>query len=157
MFKRGGKQNREMQMSKKIKYSAFTLMELIVSIGIIAILSAGLFTVGSYIDTQMKIKRTQATIQLLVTALEQYHDFIHSFPGQNANLYNELTRFPESKKIVDQIERKAIKKTSSSIDFYDSWNNKLIYDYKDGWNFPVITSTGKDPNNAGDDITSKGM
>lgn len=57
-----------------------TLIEILVAVGIIGLLSAGLFVVGSYVETQIKVKQTQATIHLLVTALEQYRDFYKKFP-----------------------------------------------------------------------------
>jgi prepilin-type N-terminal cleavage/methylation domain-containing protein len=150
----------------KTKKSAFTLVELIVSMGIVAILAAALFAVGSYIDTQMKIKRTQATIQLLVTAIEQYYDFNHKFPDKSSDIYLRLTSIPESRKIVEQIERKAIKKDASNkLVFIDAWGSNIFYDYAAEWNFPVVISGGPDkkignqPNdpNGIDDISSKGM
>ncbi len=143
-----------------------TLIEIMVSVLIVAILAAGLFAVSGYIDTQMKIKRTESTIQLLVAAIEQYHDFYKAFPDPNASaypadvnasiekLYYKLTFAPDAKKILDQINRKYI--TDSDKDsagkpapdknpeIVDAWGKSLKYSYieKQNWNFPVITSAG---------------
>jgi len=55
-------------------------VEILVAVAIIAILAAGLYSVSNYLETQSKIKLTKSTIELLCTALEQYHDFNDSFP-----------------------------------------------------------------------------
>ena len=44
------------------------------AVAIVAILSAGLYMVGSRVETQAKIKQTQSTIEILSAALEQYYD-----------------------------------------------------------------------------------
>jgi len=140
---------------KNAKHTGMTLIEIIVSVAIIAILAAGLFSVGSYIDTQTKIKKTESTIQLLVTALERYQDFYRGFPNKNSDLYEKLSLAPEAKKIIDQMDRKAMKKSGSNILFCDAWGNELDYDYDDGDNFPVITSPGPKSDTTEDDISSK--
>jgi prepilin-type N-terminal cleavage/methylation domain-containing protein len=149
-----------------------TLIEIMVSITIVAILAVGLFAVGSYIDTQLKIERTKSTINMLVAALDQYFDFYKSFPGTGDNLHERLSLAPDSKKIIDQINRKAMRKNAAGkIEFVDAWHSKdydgdLRYKYEidEKWNFPVITSAGPDkifgmddPNGAADDISSKGL
>ncbi|MCE5340380.1 MAG: type II secretion system GspH family protein [Planctomycetaceae bacterium] len=119
----------------KTKQSGMTLIEIMVSVLIVAILAAGLFSVSGYIDTQMKIKSTESTIHLLVAAVEQYHDFYKAFPDVNSTsyvgeypngkydkdangvkdanyiekLYYKLTLAPDAKKILDQINRKYVK------------------------------------------------
>jgi len=151
-----------------------TLIELMVSVLIVAILAAGLLAVGSYIDRQFKIKATEGTIQLLVTAVEQYHDFYRQFPDPNAaaypaglndangsieRLYYKLTFAPDAKKILEQLNRKYVKDLDNDKhpEVVDAWNKRLEYSYKEGWNFPVITSAGpdKDPNTVKDNISSK--
>ena len=44
------------------------------AVAIVAVLSAGLYVVGSRVETQAKIKQTQSTIEILSAALEQYYD-----------------------------------------------------------------------------------
>jgi prepilin-type N-terminal cleavage/methylation domain-containing protein len=161
----------------KTRQSGMTLIEIMVSVLIVAILAVGLFAVSGYIDTQMKIKATESTIQLLVAAVEQYHDFYKEFPdpctaypaGINQSvekLYYKLTFAPDAKKVLDQINRKYVKKVDKDDypEVVDAWGTSLKYSYieKQNWNFPVITSAGPnkifeadDPNSVHDDISSK--
>ncbi|HAL44375.1 MAG: hypothetical protein A2Y12_15790 [Planctomycetes bacterium GWF2_42_9] len=144
---------------KIAKQSGMTLIEIIVSITIIAVIAAGLFAVSNYIDEQIKIKKTQATIQILVTAIEQYYDFYRAYPSQiTSDLYGKLCESPEAKKILDQMDRKALKKIGSSAFFVDAWGNHLKYTYQAEWNFPVIESNGPDKAiGTEDDISSKNL
>jgi prepilin-type N-terminal cleavage/methylation domain-containing protein len=164
----------------RTKKSGMTLIEIMVSVLIVAILAAGLFAVSGYIDKQFKIKSTESTIHLLVAALDQYHDFYKAFPDPNVSaypadvngsiekLYFKLTFAPDAKKILDQINRKYVKKVDKDDypEIVDAWNTRLKYSYieKQNWNFPVITSAGPnkifeadDPNSVPDDISSKKM
>ena len=152
----------------KTRKKGLTLIEVLVSVTIVAILAAGLFVVGNYIDTQIKVERTKATINLLVTALDQYFDFYHKFPvpiDANELSYNRLSAAPDAKKIIDQINRKAMEKEgsgmSADVRFIDAWGKRFRYEYKDEWNFPVIISAGHDKDfddpNDKDNISSKGL
>jgi prepilin-type N-terminal cleavage/methylation domain-containing protein len=67
-------------MKRKQNKYGLTLVEILVAVTIIAILAAGLYSVSNYLETQSKIKTTKSTIELLCTALEQYHDFYGKFP-----------------------------------------------------------------------------
>lgn len=171
------------KMKIKLKHSGLTLIEVLVSVTIIAILAAGLFAVGNYIDTQMKIERTKSTINLLVAALDQYFDFYHKFPDPNGaleeyrtgcanddndieRLYYKLTLAPDAKKILDQVNRKFLKDSDDdeNPEIVDAWNENLRFRYIDGWNFPVIISAGPDkdfgdhnPKKTEDNISSKGL
>ncbi len=55
------------------------------AVAIVAILSAGLYIVGSRVETQAKIKQTQSTIEMLSAALEQYRDANSCFPFTAVN------------------------------------------------------------------------
>ena len=66
-----------------------TLVELLVAIGIIAILAAGLFTVGGYVNNQAKEKLTRCTIETLVTALEEFHEYGYEYRPDSAYTPNE--------------------------------------------------------------------
>ncbi len=60
-----------------------TIVELLVAIAIIAILAAGMFTVGTYVNTQAQEKLAENTINVLVAAMEEFHEYgykSHSFP-----------------------------------------------------------------------------
>lgn len=56
-----------------------TIVELLVVMAIIAILAVGMFTVGEYVNTQAKEKLAQSTIETLVTALEEFHEYGYKY------------------------------------------------------------------------------
>lgn len=72
-------------MMIKTRHTGLTLIEIVVAVAIIAILAAGLYSVSNYLQKQSQINLTQSTIDTLVAALEQYHDFSGSFPLQDSN------------------------------------------------------------------------
>ena len=76
-------------MKRKQNKYGLTLVEILVAVAIIAILAAGLYSVSNYLETQSKIKLAKSTIELLCTALEQYHDFYGRFPFQADKNYGE--------------------------------------------------------------------
>jgi hypothetical protein len=136
----------------------------------VAILSAGLYIVGSRVETQAKIKLTESTIQMLSAAIEQYHDFYKSFPDPNATgyptgctlpierLYNKLSTAPDAKIILGQINSSLIKDADKNGHplVVDAWGNYLHYTYDPNSNFPVIDSNGPDKvRGDSDDITSR--
>jgi len=144
-----------------------TLIEILVSMAVIAVLLAGLFAVSSYIETQIKIRRTQTTMNLLVAALDAYrlhqsYDTKQKFPlpvDGNDLSYNSLAVEPEAKNLLDQLNRKAMKKKDEDVRFIDGWGNEFIYQYAPGDNAPVIISAGPDQKFATtqDNIVSKGL
>src|SRR4030042_5492690 len=81
-------------MKRKQNKYGLTLVEILVAIAIIAILAAGLYSVGNYVETQSKIKLAESTIETLCCALEQYCDFNDGFPfaaGVNYDAPNLLS------------------------------------------------------------------
>jgi prepilin-type N-terminal cleavage/methylation domain-containing protein len=70
-------------------HSGLTLAEILVAITIIAILAAGLYSVSNYIEKQAQTKLTESTIEILSTAIEQYHDFYDRFPFQADKNYGK--------------------------------------------------------------------
>jgi prepilin-type N-terminal cleavage/methylation domain-containing protein len=180
-----------------------TLVEILVAVGIIAILAAGLYSVGNYLETQSRIRLTQSTIEILSTAVEQYHDFNDSFPfiadenyrrepnlqsdidgtvtpsdyndiyASSDALYYLLNKFPAGRKIVGSINRSLLTNKGDNgkeyfirdnitgqdyplIHIIDPWKYPLRYTYKQGDNFPLITSAGPDKDfNTPDDISSR--
>ncbi len=79
--------------------TAFTLVEMLVVVSVIAVLVTIVISVAGRLDAQGKISRTQSTIALLNTALSEFHDYGFAYtPGQYANLKfpidcNEITVF----------------------------------------------------------------
>jgi len=79
-----------------------TIIELLVAISIIAILAAGLFTVGKHVNTQAKEKLAKCTIETLVAALEEFHEYgynSYSFPP-DCNGFTKQELAAELKKFV---------------------------------------------------------
>jgi prepilin-type N-terminal cleavage/methylation domain-containing protein len=67
-------------MKHKQNKNGLTIVEILVAIAIVALLAVGLYSVGSYVETQSKITLTESTIETLVAALDEYHDFYGKFP-----------------------------------------------------------------------------
>jgi len=177
-------------MKRKQSKYGLTLVEILVAVVIIAILAAGLYSVGNYLETQSRIRLTKSTIEILAGALEQYHDFNDSFPfiadpnktygitdlqsdvggsvvaadyndiyASSEALYYLLNKFPAGRKIVGSINRSLLTNKGDNgkeylirisgqdyplIHIIDPWKYPLRYTYKQGNNFPVITSAGPD-------------
>lgn len=163
-------------MKRKQNKIGLTLVEILVAIAIIAILAAGLYSVSNYIEKQAQIKLTESTIEILSTAIEQYHDFYGKFPDVNDNngipadcdrcmerLYYRLSLAPDAKNILNQINSSMIvnvyKDEGPNIfpEIVDAWGTDFKYIYNSGDNFPLIESAGpdKDFNKTADNISSK--
>jgi prepilin-type N-terminal cleavage/methylation domain-containing protein len=166
-------------MKIKLEYTGLTLVEIMVAVTIVALLVAGLYSVSNYVETQSKIRLTKSTIEVLCTALEQYHDFYGKFPDINdvngvpvpdltrynkadsiEKLYYKLSLAPDAKKVLNNIGPSLIKDADKDkyAEIVDAWGGKYHYDYdrKQKDNFPVITSDGPDKiPNTDDDISSK--
>jgi prepilin-type N-terminal cleavage/methylation domain-containing protein len=65
---------------------AFTLIELLVVISIIGILAALIIPLSGIATTKMRISRTKAELNQLVTAIESYKLETGSYPPDNTNL-----------------------------------------------------------------------
>ena len=90
-------------MKRKQNKYGLTLVEILVAVAIIAILAAGLYSVSNYLETQSKIKLTKSTIEILCTALEQYHDFYGKFPFEAKENYGQAELEPNlNGNIVDK-------------------------------------------------------
>lgn len=67
-------------MSISKKQSALTLIEILVTLAVIAILVTITVGVSTTINTKAKTQLAQETIGMLVSAIEKYHDFWNEFP-----------------------------------------------------------------------------
>ena len=70
---------------------AFTLIELLVVISIIGILAALIIPLSGVATTKMRISRTSAELNQLVTAIENYKLETGSYPPDNTNLVLNTT------------------------------------------------------------------
>jgi prepilin-type N-terminal cleavage/methylation domain-containing protein len=159
-------------MKRKQSKNGLTLVEIMVAITIIALLVAGLYSVSNYVETQSKIRLTKSTIEVLCTALEQYHDFDGNFPDITVasdypatcdtfieRLYYKLSLAPDAKKILNQISPSLIKDADNDkyAEIVDAWETNFKYSYTSGDNFPLVISAGpdKDFNKTADNISSR--
>jgi type II secretory pathway pseudopilin PulG len=136
-----------------------TLIEIVVAVGIIALLVTMMLSLVSRFDNQAKERGLDSTFTLLEDALQEYYEFTDDFPEQSetdfANavvhseyLYQQLSSIPDSRKILEMIEASLIKNdygtTETSPEIYDPWGTSLEYRYLSGETFPVLISAGQD-------------
>lgn len=143
-----------------------TLIEMVIVVGIIAMLATITISLTSRFDNQAKEKGLQNTFELLETALQEYHEFWGSFPDPNnssysthsAALYGQLYSTPDSRKIMEGINESLIQKNPDDnlSQIYDPWGTVLEYFYSGEEAFPELVSAGRDKTfDTADDIRSR--
>lgn len=111
--------------------SGLTLFEMVLAVAVLAVLVSIVVGVGNYTLTQARTRLAESTVSILVTAIEQYHDFTGTFPPEcndlasledalegsfddsfgvhlpefssSEVLYYYLNRVPESRRIIGAI------------------------------------------------------
>ena len=136
-----------------------SLVEMLIVVGIIAMLATMVISIVGRIDNQAKEKGVESTFALLEGALEEYKEFQGDFPGQpvmdftnaaahSEYLYAELYSIPGSRKILEEISDSLIENkfgtADSPAEIYDPWSTALEYRYAPGDNFPELVSAGPD-------------
>jgi prepilin-type N-terminal cleavage/methylation domain-containing protein len=156
---------------RKYKYKlGLTLIEMVIVVGIIALLASMIISLVSRFDNQAKEKGLDCTFTLLEGALQEYYEFTDSFPEQPENdfsnaavhseyLYQELHSIPESRQMLEKINNSLIENKygtpDTSPEIYDPWGTAFDYIYVAGDNFPQLISAGKDKTfGTNDDIRS---
>ena len=145
---------------KTYKYKqGLTLIEMVVVVGIIALLVTMIISLVSRFDNQAKERGLNGTFALLEDALQEYHEFTDGFPEQpekdfanaaahSEYLYQQLSSIPDSKSILEKISDSLIKNkyetTQTLQEIYDPWGTVLEYRYTPGDTFPVLISAGPD-------------
>lgn len=150
----------------KLKHG-LSLLEMLIVVGIIAILATMVISVASRIDNQAKEKKTKSLLALLDSALQEYHDYWKMFPDPNkspyptrsAALYEQLSATPGSKQLLKKIND-ALKKKAPGVDdtlqIYDPWGTPLDYRYILNDHFPLLVSAGPDKTfGTADDISNR--
>jgi prepilin-type N-terminal cleavage/methylation domain-containing protein len=150
-----------------------SLVEMLIVVGIIALLATMVIGIAGHIDTQAKERGVKSTFVLLEGALDEYKEFQGVFPAQlvkdftnvsahSEYLYGELYSIPGSRKILGKVSGSLIKHDVDTgivppiPEIYDPWGTPLDYRYAPGDNFPELISAGPDRifgNN--DDITNR--
>jgi len=137
-----------------------SLVEMLIVVGVIALLATMVIGVASRIDNQAKEKGVESVFTLLEGALEEYKEFHGDFPGQPVKdftnaaahsefLYGELYSIPGSRKILEKISDSLIGNKFGTADsppeIYDPWGTVLNYQYDPATdNFPELISAGPD-------------
>jgi prepilin-type N-terminal cleavage/methylation domain-containing protein len=162
----------QVKAMRSYKYKhGLSLVEILVTVSVIAILTAIVIGIATHIDNQSKERWLESTFALLESALQEYYEYTGRFPEQleknferssahSEYLYSELSLIPESRRILGKIDESLIKneydKADMSPEIYDPWGVALDYTYAAGDNFPKLISAGPDKvfGNA-DDITNR--
>ena len=158
-------------MKTRNKKHGLTLVEMLIVVGIIAILATMVISVASRIDTRSKEKETESLLTLLDSALQEYHEFADRFPEQSetnsANalihsefLYGELNSIPNARAILEKLNQSSVKNNygtvETALEIYDPWETALDYRYITGDNFPLLISAGPDKTfGTADDISNR--
>ncbi len=157
---------------KTHKYKhGLTLVEMLIVVGVIALLVTMVIGIAARIDNQSKERSLKCTCALLELALQEYCECTGKFPEQpekdfiNAPLHSEylckeLHSIPESQKVLGQLADSLVKNEYGTADspseIYDPWGTVLDYRYVPGDNFPELISAGPDKIfGTADDISSR--
>ena len=142
-----------------------SLIEIVVTIAVIAILAAITISIVSRMDNQNNEKALANTFALLDGALEEYYEYWNGFPDPNlvpytsssSALYGQLSSTPGVKKYLEGISEDLIDNdTDGTVYISDPWGTLLDYRYISGNSFPELVSAGPDKTfNTVDDIRNK--
>ena len=112
----------------------FTLMELLVVIGIIIVIAAAVLTVIPGIRQKTQEKATKAFMERLEVAIEQYYDDNRSYPsGDITNVKTALDPSDTTSKLYIEFKDSEV----NGSDIVDYWGNPFEY----------VSSNGATPNN----------
>jgi prepilin-type N-terminal cleavage/methylation domain-containing protein len=158
-------------MKNRKHKNGVTLIEMVIVVGIIALLATMVIGIVSRIDNRIKEKGLKNIFALLESALQEYYQYSDKFPEQtekdftNAQahseyLYKELRSIPNSRDILEKISDSLLENKYGDSDtlpeIYDPWGTALDYRYVPGDNFPELISAGPDKVfSTADDISSK--
>ncbi len=111
-------------MTSQTGEKGFTLMELMIVIGIIIVIAAAVLTVIPGMRQKTQEKATKAFIERVEVALEQYYDDSRSYPpGDITNVKTALD--PSDTTSKQYIEFKDSEVNGSDI--VDYWGNPFVY------------------------------
>ncbi|MBT6051520.1 MAG: prepilin-type N-terminal cleavage/methylation domain-containing protein [Candidatus Scalindua sp.] len=112
-------------MTSQTGENGFTLMELLVVIGIIIVIAAAVLTVIPGLRQKTQEKATKAFMERLEVALEQYYDDNRSYPS------GDITDVKTALQSSDSTEKQYIEFDDSEVngsDIVDYWGNPFVYD-----------------------------
>ncbi len=154
----------------KYKYG-LTLVEMLIVIGVLAVLASMVIGIAARIDNQSRERSLKTTFAMLEGALQEYKEFQGIFPEQPVKnftdvaahseyFYGELYSIPDSRKILERVSDTLIRNEYSPAgvllvdtppEIYDPWRidseefrRAIDYIYVTGDNFPRLISAGPD-------------
>lgn len=146
---------------KKNYYSGFTLIEMLVVIGIISVLMGMILSGGNQAKKRARIYKTKAMIASLSTAVALYHTDFGIYPAAgNLNLVNDLADVTGNATNNDwhgpyiSFKETDLNGIIPSSTVTDAWGNNYIYSLG---SVPAYTISSNGPDGSsgtGDDINS---
>jgi len=99
-------------MRSDIYKHGLSLVEILVTVSVIAILTTIVIGIATHIDNQSKERSLKSTFALLGGALQEYYEYWDAFPDPNqspypshsAALYGQLKSTPGLQKILDELD-----------------------------------------------------
>jgi prepilin-type N-terminal cleavage/methylation domain-containing protein len=158
-------------MAKSRHSSGVTLIEILVVLGIIAVLSAIVITATLRVDNQSKENALNSAFTLIGSALREYYEVKGQFPPQPDRrpadalihieaMYQALWAEPASRQVLGKLSSAVVKSDGTALNqqaMYDPWGTVMDYVYVPNDTFPQLISAGPDRLfGTGDDIVSKG-
>jgi prepilin-type N-terminal cleavage/methylation domain-containing protein len=157
----------------------FTLIEILIVVGVIAILASTVLVVALRMENQSDERLLANVCGLLKASLREYYDFTGGFPQQpdrtydpdpavtavavsaHAQLmYDALDMVPASRESLKGIDGSLIRAPgggSATPTIQDPWGTTLNYIYAPADQFPELVSAGPDKRfGTADDISSRG-
>ena len=111
-------------MTLRTGEKGFTLMELLIVIGIIIVIAAAVLTVIPGMRQKTQEKATKAFMERLEVALEQYYDDNRSYPS------GDITSVKTTLAPSDPTSKQYIEFDDSEVngsDIVDYWGNSFVY------------------------------
>ena len=153
---------------KRRTATGFLLVELLVAIGIIALLA----TIGTIAATSFsrkaKVQKTHAFMDMLMSAILTYQESTGTYPNPTTNTWNQasnssghlyyiLKNDPATFNKVTQMPSESLHMSGTSANgFVDAWGNWLYYNAKGGMGgTPALWSAGADGVGTGDAVTQR--
>ncbi len=140
---------------KKVNNRGFSLIEILIVLGLIAGIVAFVATRVAGAGANAKVKTTKLMIQNTIDQLEQYRDACDSYPTTSQGL-KALTQKPAGDPPCESWGPEPYSKDMPK----DAWGTELVYESADGLDFEII-SYGNNKRPGGDgadgDISSKKM
>jgi len=158
-------------MADSRHHRGFTLVEILVVIGVIAVLASMVVAITLRVENQSKEQTVANVFAVLKGALREYYEFSDKFPAQpernsaNATAHMELLvaaleQVPASREMLKGISGELVKNNKGQPDvskIYDPWGTIIDYVCTPDDQFPELISAGRDKQfGTADDISSRG-